>query len=187
MSPGTPPRSAAAVNPQEDGSTPRTGVSARGADEVSVRRGVSTGAIYLADGIFERLRRDGPALAAVGDALLAFPGVDRLFRSDEISATSRDPVIRAAAAGYVAGQSGDLFLVPERHWVFELRIENEATQHGTFHDYDREVPLLLRGHRIRPGRFGGEASPMDVAPTLAHLAGLALPKADGRVLREALR
>jgi predicted AlkP superfamily pyrophosphatase or phosphodiesterase len=148
---------------------------------------VSSGAIYFADGIIERLRGDAPAFAAVENALLEFPGIARVFRAAAISATSRDPVIRAAAAGYVAGQSGDLFLVPERHWVFELRVENEATQHGTFYDYDREVPLLLRGHRIRAGRFGDAASPMDVAPTLAHLAGLALPKADGRVLHEALR
>jgi predicted AlkP superfamily pyrophosphatase or phosphodiesterase len=148
---------------------------------------VSSGAIYFADGIFERLQRDAPALAAVRRALLDVPGIERVFRSDDISATSPDRIMRAAAAGYVAGQSGDLFLIPERHWVFELRAENEATQHGTFHDYDREVPLLLRGHRIRGGRFNQEASPMDVAPTLAHVAGLALPKADGRVLREALR
>jgi arylsulfatase A-like enzyme len=71
--------------------------------------------------------------------------------------------------------------------VFELRAENEATQHGTFHDYDRRVPLLLRGNSIRPGRFRTAATPADIAPTLAHLAGVALPKADGRVLREALR
>jgi predicted AlkP superfamily pyrophosphatase or phosphodiesterase len=148
---------------------------------------VSSGTIYFADGVFDRLRRDAAALTYISDALLDVPGIDRLFRSDDISSTSRDPILRAAAAGYVAGQSGDLFLVPERYWVFELRAENEATQHGTFHDYDRRVPLLLRGYGIRPGRFGNAASPTDVAPTLAHLAGLALPNADGRILREALR
>jgi predicted AlkP superfamily pyrophosphatase or phosphodiesterase len=148
---------------------------------------LSSGTVYFGNGVFDRLRQDGPALTAVTDALLSVPGIMRVIRADNLSPGSRDPFVRAAAAGYVAGQSGDLFLIPARHWVFELRAENEATQHGTFHDYDRFVPLLLRGYRIRPGRYGEAASPMDVAPTLAHLAGLSLPKADGRVLREALR
>jgi hypothetical protein len=148
---------------------------------------LSSGTVYFGNGVFDRLRRDGPALDAVTDALLSVPGIMRVLRADNLPPGSRDSFVRAAAAGYVAGQSGDLFLIPSRHWVFEVRAENEATQHGTFHEYDRFVPLLLRGYRIRPGRYGGPASPMDAAPTLAHLAGLALPKADGRVLREAVR
>ena len=148
---------------------------------------VSSGSVYFGDGVFDRLRRDSRALTAVTNALLAVPGIARILQAGDISSASRDPFVRAAAAGYIAGQSADLFLIPQRHWVFELRAENEATQHGTFHEYDRRVPVLLRGHRIRPGRYGGAASPMDVAPTLAHLAGLTLPNADGRILREALR
>ena len=148
---------------------------------------VGGGTMYFSDGVFERLVRDEAALTAVTGALLKVPGVVRILRADQLSPASRDPLVRAAAAGYVAGRSGDLFLIPKRYWVFELRVENEAAQHGTFHDYDRRVPLLLRGYRIRPGRFGAAASPMDVAPTLAHLAGLTLPYAEGRVLREAIR
>jgi predicted AlkP superfamily pyrophosphatase or phosphodiesterase len=148
---------------------------------------VSSGTVYFGTGVFDRLRRDAGALDAVTGALLSVPGIERVLRADDLPPGSRDEFVRAAAAGYFAGRSGDLFLIPARHWVFELRAENEATQHGTFHEYDRRVPVLLRGYRIRPGRYGGAASPMDVAPTLAHLAGLPLPEADGRVLREALR
>jgi arylsulfatase A-like enzyme len=49
------------------------------------------------------------------------------------------------------------------------------------------VPVVLRGAGIRRGRYRDAASPADIAPTLAALAGLRLPSADGRVLREALR
>jgi predicted AlkP superfamily pyrophosphatase or phosphodiesterase len=148
---------------------------------------VSSGTIYFSDGVFDRLQTDGAALQAVRGALLKVPGVMRILQSGDVSATSRDPLLRAAAAGYITGRSGDLFLIPKRLWVFELRAENEASQHGTFHDYDTRVPVLLRGYGIRPGRYGGNASPMDIAPTLARLAGVTLPNADGRVLREALR
>jgi arylsulfatase A-like enzyme len=71
--------------------------------------------------------------------------------------------------------------------VIELRDDNDATTHGTFHDYDRRVPLLMRGHRVRQGRYTASASPADIAPTLAHVAGVTLGSADGRVLREAIR
>jgi hypothetical protein len=148
---------------------------------------VGSGAVYFADGVWDRLRRDAPAMKAITDALIKVPGMMRVLRADAISDRSRDPIVRAAAAGYVPGRSPDLFLLPKRRWVIELRAENEATQHGTFHDYDRHVPVLLRGYGIKPGRSAAAVTPLDIAPTLAHLAGLTLPKADGRVLREAVR
>jgi hypothetical protein len=148
---------------------------------------VSSGSIYFARGVYERLRQDRGALDALTRSLTAIPGLMRVLRSDDIPATSQDPLIRAAAAGNVPGRTADLLLVPERHWVIELRAENEATNHGTFHDYDRKVPILLRGHRIKPGRYGERVSPADIAPTLAYLSGVSLPDADGRVLPGVIR
>jgi hypothetical protein len=148
---------------------------------------IGSGSIYFATGVYERLRQDRAAMQTVMHTLTTIPGIMRVLRSDEISAASRDPLIRAAAAGYAPGRTADLLLVPKRHWVIELRIENEATNHGTFHDYDRRVPILLRGQRIRPGRYSARVSPADIAPTLAYLAGVILPDADGRVLPDAIR
>jgi hypothetical protein len=54
------------------------------------------------------------------------------------------------------------------------------------HPYDTEVPLLLFGAGIRPGRYTTAATPLDLAPTLAALGGITLPSVDGRVLSEAL-
>jgi phosphoglycerol transferase MdoB-like AlkP superfamily enzyme len=48
------------------------------------------------------------------------------------------------------------------------------------------VPLLLMGPGIRAGSYLGSVSPADIAPTLAHLTGITLPRVDGRVLAEAL-
>jgi predicted AlkP superfamily pyrophosphatase or phosphodiesterase len=147
---------------------------------------VGPGAVYFGAGVFDRLRSDEAALERVLDALLSVPGIARVLRSDRLDARE-DPLIRAALAGYSPSRTADLLLVPQRHWIFELRGEYDATNHGTFHDYDRRVPILLRGPGVRPGRYSGTSSPADVAPTLAHVAGLRLPKAEGRVLSEALR
>ena len=148
---------------------------------------VSSGSIYFAAGIFERLQKDHAAWQAVMRAITDIPGMMRVLRHDAIEPKSRDPLVRAASEGYVAGRTADLLLVPQRHWVIELRAENEATNHGTFHDYDRRVPILLRGQRVRPGRYTERVSPADIAPTLAYLAAVTLPDADGRVLPGAIR
>jgi hypothetical protein len=149
-------------------------------------RFASSGSIYFAPGIAERLNADRATMDALTGALGAIPGMGRVIRPEEIAAESRDPRLRAAAAGYVAGRTADLLLEPRRHWVIELRAENEATTHGTFHEYDRRVPIVLRGPGIRAGRYGERVTPADIAPTLAHLAGIRLPRADGRVLRAAV-
>jgi arylsulfatase A-like enzyme len=147
---------------------------------------VSSGSIYFGPGVYERLRQDGAAMQMVMRTLLAVPGMLRVLRNDEI-ADDGDELMRAAAAGFVAGRTADLLLVPRRNWVIELRAENEATSHGTYYDYDRRVPILLRGHRVRSGRYTARVSPADIAPTLAYLAGITMSKADGRVLADAVR
>ena len=148
---------------------------------------VGPGAVYFSDGVFERMRGDGDAFAAVLAALSSVPGMARVLRADRLAAGDGDPWVQAALAGYVPARSGDLLFVPRRHWIYELRSENDAANHGTPHDYDRRVPLALFGKGIRPGRYSGSASPADVAPTLARIAGIAMPRAEGRVLKEALR
>ncbi len=147
---------------------------------------VGPGSVYFGQGVFERLTADREAFDAVVGALSSVPGVETVMRSDSLEAR-RDEYARAALAGYVPGRSGDLLFVARRHWIYELRSENDATNHGTSHDYDRRVPLLLRGYRIRPGRYSRLVSPADVAPTLAQLAGIEMPKAEGRPLAEAVR
>ena len=46
--------------------------------------------------------------------------------------------------------------------------------------------MLLFGAGIKGGHYRGTVSPVDIVPTLAALAGVHMPKTDGRVLREAL-
>jgi predicted AlkP superfamily pyrophosphatase or phosphodiesterase len=143
--------------------------------------------VYFTEGVFERLTKDPPALAAVERAALSVPGVARVLRGSQLSAASADRVVRAAALSHVPGRSGDLVLVGRENWYFSPRADGSATTHGTWHPYDRRVPVLMMGAAITPGTYSSSATPADIAPTLAQLAGVKLPKAEGRVLREALR
>jgi hypothetical protein len=59
----------------------------------------------------------------------------------------------------------------------------KGTGHGSAYVYDRAVPLIFLGAGVRPGLRLEPARTVDLAPTLAHLAGAAAPgDLDGRVL-----
>ena len=110
----------------------------------------------------------------------AMPGIDRVLRPDEVrgAASSGDPLLRAAALSYVPGRTGDLIVVPKPGWSFTPR----GAAHGSATADDQQVPLMLIGRGIKPGRYDQPATPADIAPTLAALAGIALPRAEGRPL-----
>lgn len=141
----------------------------------------------LRPGVFDRLRSSPSAMRAVERALMSIPGVVRVLRRDELSDTSPDPVVRAAALGYVPDRSGDLFVVPRPYWYMEPRASTTATTHGTLYSYDARVPVLLFGGHIKAGRTDERVTPADIAPTLAHLADIRLASAEGRVLERAIR
>ncbi|MGH7673751.1 MAG: alkaline phosphatase family protein, partial [Gemmatimonadales bacterium] len=60
--------------------------------------------------------------------------------------------------------------------------------HGSPHDPDAAVPLLLMGPGVRAGRYPARVGVVDLAPTLARLLDVPpLERLDGRVLTEALQ
>ena len=61
------------------------------------------------------------------------------------------------------------------------------TTHGTLNSYDQKVPVVLFGTGIRAGVRSEPATPADIAPTLAAVAGVKLENVDGKVLAAALK
>jgi predicted AlkP superfamily pyrophosphatase or phosphodiesterase len=139
---------------------------------------------YFMPGVYEKLQANPAAMKAAIDALRGTPGIWRVYRSDALfqPPATEDVVTRAAIASYFPGRSGDLILVPRPYWI----LSTAAATHGTAHAYDTRVPVILAGSGIRPGEYLTPASPADIAPTLAFLAGVLLPRPDGRALTEAL-
>jgi hypothetical protein len=115
---------------------------------------------------------------------MGVPGIARVYWPDQLMATgaTEDALLAAMRASYVPDRSGDVMIVPARNWV----ISDAGTNHGTPYDYDTRVPVALIGSRVAAGRYAGASSIIDVAPTLAALAGITMPRAQGRVLGEAM-
>ena len=141
----------------------------------------------LADGAMAKLLAQPAVLAEVGRAVESIPGVDRLLRTDALSEQSRDPMIRAAALSHMKGRSGDFVVITRPNWTMTSRNGTDGTTHSSPHEYDRQVPVILLGGAIRAGRYDRPATPADIAPTLARVAQIQMPKAEGRVLVEGLR
>jgi hypothetical protein len=142
--------------------------------------------VYLAKGVWKRLERNPRATAAALDALRALPGIACAFTGSEIGApgarTSADPLKRAAALNYYPGRSGDFVIIPRDNWMFTT----SATSHGTLYPHDQRVPLILLGPGVKKGSYDNDATPADLAPTLAALARIRFEPTDGRVLTEAM-
>jgi predicted AlkP superfamily pyrophosphatase or phosphodiesterase len=153
----------------------------------SIIAAISGADIYLKPGIYDRLKKDSVTLRAAQAAVMALPGVSRVFTSDDVSTPaarrSSDPELRAVALSYFPGRSGDLTVVVKENWIMTAA----GTTHGTFYDYDRRVPVILYGAGIQPGTREEAATPLDLAVTIASLVGVQLSSPDGQMLTGALK
>ncbi len=129
--------------------------------------------------------------------------VARAMTAAELAATgSADGLLSAYRNAYMPGRTTTYPLwtremiyggaVGPRHpaafgvmveYVENYGLWSARSTHGSAYRYDREVPILLLGTGVEPGVFTGAARTIDVAPTLAYLAGVGFPETvDGAVL-----
>jgi hypothetical protein len=137
--------------------------------------------VYLAPGVFDRLKASPTAMATLEQSLKSLPGIERVLRSDRLSDKSPDLAVRSASLSYRPDRSGDIILVPKKYWYFGGRAGG-GTTHGTLHEYDQHVPFIIFGGTARHGHIKTGVTPADIAPTLARFAGVRLPKAEGKAV-----
>jgi predicted AlkP superfamily pyrophosphatase or phosphodiesterase len=141
--------------------------------------------IYLQKAALKRMHKDPAVRAAVLDALRGMTGIAAAYTAEDIMApgtrSSSDPLKRAAALNYFPGRSGDVIIVPRENWI----LSTSATTHGTLYPYDQHVPVIFYGAGVKKGRFTVDASPADIAPTLAAVAGIPFHTTDGHERKEA--
>ena len=142
---------------------------------------LSSSDLYFEPQVYEKLQGNPAVLSQIVSTILAQPGVASVFRREELAdpASLKDPRRRAAALSYVEGRSGDLRLVLKPGWIFRAA---GGTTHGSSSPYDQQVPVIVMGPGVRAGIYSDAVTPADLAPTLAALAGIQLPTAEGRVL-----
>lgn len=140
--------------------------------------------VYFERGMYDKLRASGRALEAVTQAIQAEPGIARVFTAEDLrgGTTATDRLRRVAALSYVPGLSGDMIVVPKVGWMFSA----SGTTHATASPDDQRVPIIFMGPGVKAGEYREDATPADIAPTLAALCGIRMSRSQGRVLRSAL-
>jgi predicted AlkP superfamily pyrophosphatase or phosphodiesterase len=142
--------------------------------------------IYLDDAVIDRRKADrGEIEKAICAAALKVPGIGTCFtRTDLVSGKLQTTKIATSVArGFHPARNGEVILVPQPYFFFS---EGLGTTHGTPYNYDTHVPVILFGAGIAAGRQLRDASPLDIAPTLAALLHLTPPSnCEGHILTEA--
>ena len=125
------------------------------------------------------------ALDAFAAAARTIPGVLRVDRFRTLVAdTLSDPIARRWAHQFPASAAIELVvtLTPLSTW------RGNIASHGSPYDYDSHVPLIFYGAGVRPGRYPAFVRTVDLAPTLARLAGVRpTERLDGVALTAAIR
>jgi hypothetical protein len=125
------------------------------------------------------LRKRGLQSADVEKALAGWlqqqVGVQAVYTRTQLlhGLSAEDVVGQAILRSFYPDRSGDLEIVLKPYWLFSSLFM--ATTHGTPHDYDTHVPLLVYGPGIHPGIRQDSVTPLAAAAILAHGLGIDPP------------
>jgi len=142
--------------------------------ELIAEKGLSMGEVEEAIAA-ELVKFDGVAFAVSSTAMVRgeFPDT---------------PVLRSILNNYNPRRSGDIFVVFQPHWfINDFDGLAVAATHGSPWRYDTFVPVYFAGSGIKSNKVYREIRTIDVAPTLAAVAGTKPPSgARGKVLTEVM-
>lgn len=117
----------------------------------------------------------------------SIPGVGEVYTAAQffMNQLPAGPFAEETRKSYFWGRSGELYVLPKSGYIFSS--EPNGTNHGSPYRYDSQIPLIVLGPGIRPGRYGQDASPADAPATIAAVLNICAPsQCEGRVLSEAL-
>jgi len=116
------------------------------------------------------------------------PAVFSAYAAEDIEAghLPESPLAAMAAANYYPGRSGDVHVVfRPQEFIADFDGLTVAATHGSPWRYDRHVPVVFAGGKLKPARVSREVTPYDIAATMANILGIEPPSGSiGEVLYE---
>jgi arylsulfatase A-like enzyme len=144
--------------------------------------------IVLADRSIAKSRRAAldSALTVFATQVRTLPGIARVDRFADLlrGDTINDPITRRWVHQLPTTSNVEMVITLTRFSIFRGLVDT----HGSPYDYDSNVPIIFWGSWFAPGRYPEFVRTVDLAPTLAAVAGVrAGERIDGVALRRALK
>jgi arylsulfatase A-like enzyme len=133
-----------------------------------------------------RRRSVDSVLTAFTLQIKTLPGISRVDRFQDLvrGDTINDPITRRWVHQFPLQSNVELVITLTPFSIFSGLV---AT-HGSPYDYDTHVPLIFWGTWFKSGKYPEFVRTVDLAPTLAEIAGVKSgERIDGVVLRRALK
>lgn len=99
--------------------------------------------------------------------------------------SDQDPVGRMVQRSFMPERSGDVVVIIKPFHL--VNSQNSGTGHGTPHEYDTHVPLIIAGRGIPPGRCRDTVAPQAMAAIFARIAGIPSPAKCEAAVPDSLR
>lgn len=144
---------------------------------------VSSGMIYLNQGTLKEMNLESAEVEkALCDWFSKQEGIQACFSRSEMltSRSFADPVKQMVRNSFHPQNSGDVLPVLEPYYLLSDPLTpgktgSYTTTHGTPHDYDTHVPLMVFGAVLKPGQRDDRVTPLAVAPILAEALSIRPP------------
>jgi hypothetical protein len=114
----------------------------------------------------------------LADWLRGQPEVYRAYSRAELLAPptpDEEKLTEKVRKAYHAERGGDVYIVGRPYWLYGSETAT-GTTHGSPHEYDTHVPLLVFGPGVVGGRRGEAVTPQHAAPITAAFLGVPLPR-----------
>jgi len=125
----------------------------------------------------ETAKARGVELVAVQNELAKWlreqPGIEKVYTREQLESkvATDDKTLAAWRLSYYSDRCGDVFIVQKPYYLFSGEKET-GTTHGTPHEYDTHVPLLIFGANVKAGQHAERVSPLSASAILAKLGGM---------------
>ncbi len=127
----------------------------------------------------------------VADHLMDLPEVSTAISATSIESgrLAEGPIPRFVANNHQPKRSGDVYVVfRSQEFINDFDGLTVAATHGSPWRYDRHVPVVFAGRRIKGQRISRPVTPYDIAVTLSQILGIEAPSgAVGEPLVEVVR
>lgn len=140
----------------------------------------------------------GQSVDAVADEVAKWvrtqDGVERVYTAAELNGPvlGSTPTDLRVRKSFYQERSGDVYVVLKPYYLFDRTYDdmppNTGTSHGTPHEYDTHVPLLVYGPGVDGGKRDEKVTPLAAAAIAARFLGVPPPaKAEYPVPKTLLR